>query len=683
MSPSSDSLCPQCAKIDFTFFTKSSGLPQFDAGFRPRLSWSTLLPEQCSFCQLLLHCISDCQGINKPFEGTIYAQFKSRELRFYIEDGGAQRTGRKLDYSIQRCQTPPLSPLIEELRRSTYFDVNELKLWLDACEVHQCLPADISQHSLPEDFRLIDVENECIVQTQDHIQYCALSYVWGDVQQPLLTSANRLESPNSLKALDLPKTILDAMALCRDIGCRYLWVDSLCIVQDSKNDKHHQISSMADVYSLSFLAIAACAGDDANAGLAPYGKPRRYSAISSLIRSNSNGSFVASWSPQVAAQEIVESVWASRGWTLQEYALSRRVLFFTGEYVFLRCEKGLWCEDFGLGFSNCFEMGRKWDLPLPRFYRRTPDPDRHYSSTFSQLLSQFVRRVLRYEEDILAAFTGILTRMEENIGPHLWGLPSKEIGSALQWTTHRPFPGIERVGFPSWSWAGWIHDRHDPTFIFEAYFDMYTGFDQRSTNISVLTCYAVKDDQSIYTVEVCDIEQNLFRLKKASDTHQSSFRIDAAEINHLKVGLIQYFPPQPIIELSAYLALQTPSKPPLSHHLFPWASCSRVYIGRTMSTVNGMFPILIKEGGPIKGHIHLKPEWRESEPDFMELFVSTIGLYRTNDSDALQVKCRVVLIKLLHDTKPPVYRRIQVSQYPVCFNDWKLIKPKSRLIALV
>jgi hypothetical protein len=123
MSPSSDSLCPQCAKIDFTFFTKSSGLPQFDSGFPPRLSWSTLLPEQCSFCQLLLHCISAGQGINKPFEGTIYAQFKCRELRFYIEDGGAQRTGRKLDYSIQRCQTPPLSPLIDELRRSTYFDV--------------------------------------------------------------------------------------------------------------------------------------------------------------------------------------------------------------------------------------------------------------------------------------------------------------------------------------------------------------------------------------------------------------------------------------------------------------------------------------------------------------------------------------------------------------------------------
>ncbi|KAF8851066.1 HET-domain-containing protein, partial [Acephala macrosclerotiorum] len=171
------------------------------------------------------------------------------------------------------------------------------------------MPPDHSLKSLPEDFRLIDVDEYRIVQPKKHVEYCALSYVWGDKEQPLLKSLNKdkAEVRDFLTGLDLPlpRTILDAITLCRGIGCHYLWVDSLCIVQDCKENKHSQISSMADIYSLSYLTIIAAAGEDSSTGLAPY--------------------------------EIEKSAWALRGWTLQEYALSRRVLFFTGSYAFLRC----------------------------------------------------------------------------------------------------------------------------------------------------------------------------------------------------------------------------------------------------------------------------------------------------------------------------------------------------------
>jgi hypothetical protein len=64
---------------------------------------------------------------------------------------------------------------------------------------------------------------------------------------------------------------------------------------------------MTEIYSQSFLAIIACAGDDGNAGLAPYGNPGRHSSISYLILKSSKGNFVAPLSPQIAAQEIVKS----------------------------------------------------------------------------------------------------------------------------------------------------------------------------------------------------------------------------------------------------------------------------------------------------------------------------------------------------------------------------------------
>jgi len=579
------------------------------------------------------------------------------------------------------------------------FDVNELKdwlkqckkhnclPWLKECEKHECMPPDYLLKSLPEDFRLIDVDEYRIVQPKKHVDYCALSYVWGDKEQPLLKSSNKdkaevrgfLNGPD----LPLPRTILDAIALCLKIGCRYLWVDSLCIVQDCKENKYSQINSMADIYSLSYLAIIAAAGEDSSAGLPPYG--RRNSEISYLLRTTSNGSFVASFSPQLAAQEIAQSAWASRGWTLQEYALSRRVLFFTGSYTFLRCEHTLRCEDFGLGFSDSFREAREWDLPLPTFYRRIKSPHRHYPSVYSQLVAQFVHRSLSYEKDVLNAFTGILTQMEDRelgqevIGNNIWGLPSKQIGAGLQWTTHLPWPSTERVGFPSWSWAGWIHTNYSLPPRKGSFHDIYEGFDDQVSDISVLTCYKIHDDGSIQTIEDCDFERIFRHFNESSD--------DAAEISRIKRLLRRQFTPQPCeILISAYIQEPTPSKPPLSQHIFLWASCASLYVDPPLDVANHPatydFPIRIHKGGPQIGSIPLKPEWREKEPSCMHFFVSTAGIY-FNSGQSPQRRFKVILTKLYQNTRLPVYKRIQVSRAAICQMDWMRAKPENRLIALV
>jgi hypothetical protein len=687
MSSSTDAFCPQCAKINFDFFTKGWQNDQ-DNRKLPDISWTTFSPERCQFCRLLRHCLESSGDIYQPLQGVLRGVYAGHELQLYMDFRG---TSRRLDYSIRNCKPTTSSCLNEGPQDSKSFDVNELKLWLQHCEIHECLPDDHSDHPLPEGFRLIDVKNDCIVQPTAHVKYCALSYVWGAVRQPELTSSNRLksETKNFLKTLELPipTTILDAMALCREIDCPYLWVDSLCIVQDSEDDKHRQISSMANVYSQSFLAIIAATGPDSNAGLAPYGNRGRNSKIPYLIRRSSNGSFVASFSPQIAAQEIARSAWASRGWTLQEYALSRRVLFFTGSYAFLRCESGLWCEDFGLGFSNCFEEDLKWDLPLPPFYRRTPDPDRHYSSTFSQMLAQFIRRDLRYEQDILNAFLGVLTRLEDSIGTHIWGLPSNEFGAALQWATSLPCPSKERVGFPSWSWAGWVHAADSPLHI-GSFHDMYKGFDKRATDMSVLTCYTVKDDKNIHTVEKYNFERISLQLHEEKQQAQSPN--DIAEMARIEKELQRHFMPQPPSELATYIELHSPSKPPLSHHIFLWASCATLYVDRPSKAIKHPvtwdLPIRIEKRDLQQiGSIRLKPKWRETEPGKMPFFVSTAGVIFPSDSALypLQLKFKIILTKLLYNTKPPVYQRIQVSHTTICQSDWERAHPKSRFIALV
>jgi Heterokaryon incompatibility protein (HET) len=671
-------LCQRCAAVDFSLMER--GDPRnniYEKRFE--IFWHTLFPEHCDFCQLVNHCINHDQRTPSQLLSNIRGVYYGNELQIYIEEGDALKS---LDYAIRWCEGDTAIGFSQMPQEPSRFNPTELKAWLKECDRHQCLPDDHHEHPMPEGFRLIDVDDKCIVQAKEFVEYCALSYVWGPIKQSILTSHNVLESPGALDALKLPKTISDAMALCRDINCRYLWVDSLCIMQDSDEIKHKQIGAMADVYSRSFLAIVAAAGDNANAGLPPYGNIGRRFPISYLVRQLSAGRFVASFSPQIAAQEIVTSKWASRGWTLQEYALSRRVLFFTGSYTFLRCEESLLCEDFGVGFSDYSKERQIWDLPVAPFYRKTSDPSRFYPRSYSDLLCQYLRRSLTYENDILDAFAGLLAYLEPQIGKHIFGLPSKEFGAALQWQTDQPFPCTQRSGFPSWSWAGWIHSE-PPSPHFLRLHDLYESRDEKLTNITAITCYQVGDDRALkcfqkYNIEdVCSLFMDEMKryegLTRACET--------ANELRRLFVS------PNPLPYI--YPNWQSPSNSPLSHHVFIWANCASLYVDPILFPYPKAWCCAIrirKDTAPI-GFIHLRLDWREAQAKpWMEFMVSTVGVHSPHPDNGLRstkVKVTIILIKPLYDSQPPVYRRIQVAEPSIHFKDWRSADPKSRLIILV
>ncbi len=168
-------------------------------------------------------------------------------------------------------------------RHESRVDVGQVRAWLSTCtngHYRLCNKApDLSAANatvLRTDYtllRLIDATANCLIEVNplDAPKYIALSYVWGGVTNFRLTTANKAELMRAgcLKRIwwRLPRTIQDSISLARELKVPFLWVDSLCILQNDDHDMYNGIDSMDLIYQGAHLTIVAASGHDANSGL--------------------------------------------------------------------------------------------------------------------------------------------------------------------------------------------------------------------------------------------------------------------------------------------------------------------------------------------------------------------------------------------------------------------------------
>src|SRR5206468_126482 len=160
------------------------------------------------------------------------------------------------------------------------------------------------------EIRIIDVERACILTAPSNCKYLALSYVWGKDQPKLtMSTLTSWSQEGALLETQTPRTIRDAMVLTLELGERYLWVDSLCIIQDDPEHRKKQIEHMYIIYHRAYLTIIAAGGDDCDAGipLLPFSTPRN----PSQAIENINGLVLAT--VHYSAQwELEDSKWNTR-----------------------------------------------------------------------------------------------------------------------------------------------------------------------------------------------------------------------------------------------------------------------------------------------------------------------------------------------------------------------------------
>ncbi|KAF4627371.1 hypothetical protein G7Y89_g10785 [Cudoniella acicularis] len=290
--------------------------------------------------------------------------------------------------------------------------------------------------------------------------YVALSYVWG-TRKNFTTDTSNIrvhQQQGSLETFleEIPRVIRDAMSLVRRLGLRYLWVDSLCIVQNSKRSWNLNSRVMNLIYGNAFLTICAADGNDAWFGLKALDSSAH--SISQYIEECAPG--VRLMVSQLAETGINASVWNTRAWTFQERLLSRRCLIFTEGRVFFQCRSATMSEDL---VSESHGAGWSLDLAkaLPQILHEL---DRRPIRVYMNCMSRYSERNLTQPKDILAAFNGVSNLISGVMkAPFIFGLPSSHFDLALLW---EPLQSVSRrvqeegqdfqdLAFPSWSWCGW------------------------------------------------------------------------------------------------------------------------------------------------------------------------------------------------------------------------------------
>lgn len=179
-------------------------------------------------------------------------------------------------------------------------------------------------------------------------QYVALSHCWGQISEEekmvfCTTQGNIDRRQRGFSVSELPKTFQDTITVTREIGVRYLWIDSLCIIQygDDKADWQIESRLMDSVFSQAYCTIAATAAVDSNAGFLM--RDQRVESV--YVRDTSGNEFYVSNDIDDFDEDVGKAKLNTRAWVMQETVLSRRIIHFSANQVYWKCGEGIVCEN--------------------------------------------------------------------------------------------------------------------------------------------------------------------------------------------------------------------------------------------------------------------------------------------------------------------------------------------------
>ena len=312
-----------------------------------------------------------------------------------------------------------------------------------------------------------------LAQGED-VDYVTLSHCWG-AKQIITTTQETLRS--RLAAIpwkDLSKTFQDAIIITNNLGYRYIWIDSLCIIQNDYQDWELESKNMASIYQNSILTIAASKSKDGDGGcfastpdlpgkevLHPYTEsPTRIFYRRQLAHSPE--SLQTQREGEVTSGDAAWPL-CERAWTFQEELLSARILFYGPEEIIWQCNTTLCCQ---CGTINPAQINADTSFvkayyasgmsSSKNFVGSPMDHQKSLQSMWYKLVLGYSSRFLTKESDRLPALSGLMKQIQAaGLAPLVAGVPANNVHPWLLWKSLSRSKE-ERVTAsyiaPSWSW---------------------------------------------------------------------------------------------------------------------------------------------------------------------------------------------------------------------------------------
>ncbi|KAF9456486.1 heterokaryon incompatibility protein-domain-containing protein, partial [Collybia nuda] len=319
------------------------------------------------------------------------------------------------------------------------------------------LPTRVIDCSDPSKPRLVETHR----QIKAH--YCALSYVWGGEQNQKTTTTN--VSTYLREGLPtLPQTIADAVLATHKLGIRYLWVDALCIIQDSNEDKGKELADMGRIYLDAYLALSILSTFRANGGFLP---DERAPVALPFYTSTKSDNPECMWlkycvvypNPRKGFKTDTTPIYApldERAWCLQESTLSPRRLIFQIPYVEYECRS----------FSESLTKGAlqsegKIAHPMNDYILFPKQASNDDISNIDELrdhwgsiLAGYTGCKITVPADKLVALAGVAEIFQSRFNDdYIAGLWRKTLLDDLLWRVFGPGCRPAEYRAPTWSWA--------------------------------------------------------------------------------------------------------------------------------------------------------------------------------------------------------------------------------------
>jgi hypothetical protein len=325
--------------------------------------------------------------------------------------------------------------------------------WLEACDASHKKCGPRKSDSLPT--RLVSISGEVVRLESTETwtsspPYATLSYCWGDLDFLTTTTSMLGEFLTQIPVDRLPQTFKDAIQIVRALRIDYIWIDSLCIVQDSDADWRKESSRMSDVYGSSYINIAASSAVNPGAGC--FTKPQvMCDAVEAKV--NISGQEYECWFYHIGntyVSAVEKSHLMSRAWAVQEKLLPTRSIHFGDRGAFWECRSSVGLE----GLPNLFDGAISGQSLASLTYDLVDATEFEMYQRWKRVVTAYSIANLTLSRDKLPGLAGIARHFGDyKQCEYLAGMwRDARFDAQLCWCIFGPQPRPEWRA-PTWSWA--------------------------------------------------------------------------------------------------------------------------------------------------------------------------------------------------------------------------------------